>query len=414
MQDALSRANGYGAVIQISPNVVVCFVAFMALHLVPMVGTLAAVGFMAAALAFILRRPAAVPVEVLAQSLLWVMVGWCLLSVLWSDYPDRSLRHGLQLVLTVLFAAAVAERMPPLAVLKTLAFAFLVACGASLASGRARADGEGFLGIYSSKNAMAASSSILVLIGLCLIVDHRLPTRWRAVGLVSVGLGAVLLVRANSVGTAVATAVVCAALVTILALRHLSPPQRLVTGVLAVLVGVGVTLGALSQFDLLAAMFLEATGKDMSLTGRTDLWQTALDEIARRPWLGAGFQAVWVPGNPIAEQLWTDFGVESRTGFHFHNAYLSNAVEIGVIGAALQAVLVLGGLIGAVAWVLRDTRAETLFFALFMLRQAVLSMVEVPFFFQFDIGTILTVAVFVYVRRARSIQPSTAFGDQQG
>ncbi len=407
MQDALTptiSADSRPVILQISPNVVLCFAALMSLHLVPMFGTPAALGFLATAMAFVARRPAAVPGEVLGQPLLWAMVGWCLLSVLWSDDPERSLRHGLQLAITVLFATAIAARMPPLAMLKAMAAAFLVACASSLASGRARADGEGFLGIYNSKNAMAASSSILLLIGLCLIVDRQLPTRWRAVGAVSVGLGGLLLLRANSVGTAAAMIVVCAALLVILALRRLAQPQRLVAAGLAGLALAAAVLVIAASFDGFSAMLLDATGKDVSLTGRTDLWQVALDEIAQRPWLGSGFQAVWVPGNPLAEMLWDDFGVESRTGFHFHNAYLSNAVEIGIIGAALQAVLVLGGLVGALAWAMRDLRAETLFLALFMVRQTVLSMVEVPFFLQFDIGTILTVAVLVYISRVRRLR----------
>jgi exopolysaccharide production protein ExoQ len=392
-------------VLQISPNAVLCFAALMALQLVPMFGTVAALGFLAFAMAFVSRRPSAVPGEVLGQPLLWAMVGWCVLSVLWSDYPGISLRHGLQLAFTVLFATAIAARMPPLVLLKALAVSFLVACAASLASGRARADGEGFLGIYASKNAMAAASSILLLIGLCLIVDRRLPPHWRVLGAASVGLGGLLLVRANSVGAAATMVVVSAVLVMLLALRRLSGAQRLVAGALSVLAVAGAGLVLMANFDGVAMMFLDATGKDMSLTGRTDLWQVALDEIAARPWLGAGYQAVWVPGNPIAEMLWTDFGVESRTGFHFHNAYLSNAVEIGLVGVLLQVALVMGGLIGALAWVVNDLRAETLFMALFMVRQVLLSLVEVPFFLQFDIGTIVTVAILVYLSRLRQARP---------
>jgi exopolysaccharide production protein ExoQ len=209
----------------------------------------------------------------------------------------------------------------------------------------------------------------------------------------------VLLIRANSIGAAVATAAVCLALIMLLALRRLSGTQRLVAGILGGLAFVGLVLVSITYIDLIAGTFLDATGKDFSLTGRTDLWQIALDEIAQRPWLGAGYQAVWVAGDPLAEALWAEFDVESRTGFHFHNAYLSNAVEIGVIGVALQILLVWGGLIGTLAWVLRDFRAETLFLALFMVRQVVLSMIEVPFFFQFDAATIVTVAALVYVRR---------------
>ncbi len=402
MQDALIRrpASG-GLVLHISPNGLLCVAALVSLQFVPMMGTVGALGFLTFAMALVVRRPAAVPGEAMGQPLLWAMVGWCVLSTLWSDYPAYSLRHGLQLAITVLFATTLAARMPPLVMLKALAASFLVACAASLASGRARADGEGFLGIYNSKNAMASASSILLLVGLCLIIDRKLPARWRALGLAGVCLGGLLLVQANSVGAAGAMAFVCVTLVTILALRRLSGPQRLVVGVLAVLGMAGGGLVVAANFEAVSALFLDATGKDMSLTGRTDLWQVALDEIARRPLLGAGYQAVWVPGNPIAELLWTDFGVESRTGFHFHNAYLSNAVEIGVIGVAMQAMLVLGALVGALAWVMREFRAETLFLALFMVRQAFLSLVEVPFFLQFDVGTIVTIVVLVYIRRAR-------------
>lgn len=403
MQDALIRTTppgSGGVVLRISPNALLCFAAMMSLQLVPMWGTVAALGFLVFAMALVARRPAAVPGEILDQPLLWVMVGWCVLSVLWSDYPAYSLRHGLQLVVTVLFATSLAARMPPLVMLKAATVSFFLACVASLASGRARADGEGFLGIYNSKNAMASASSVLLLMGLCLIVDRRLPARWRVFGLAGIGLGGLLLVRANSVGTSTAMVVVFMMLVTIRVLRRLSRSQRLIVGALAVWTTAGGVLLLAATFDSVSNLFLDATGKDVSLTGRTDLWRIALDEIARRPWLGAGYQAVWVPGNALAETLWTDFGVASRTGFHFHNAYLSNAVEIGVTGAAMQAVLILGGLLGALAWAIRDQRAETLFLALFMVRQAFLSGVEVPFFLQFDLGTILTVAAFVYVRRA--------------
>ncbi len=386
-------------VLRLCPNAIMGLSALLSLQFIPMLGSVAALGFLVFALGLIMRRPKAVPAELLGQVGLCLLVGWCLLSVLWSDYPALSLRYGLQLAITVLFAIVLAERLSPIVLLKILAVCFLVACAVSLASGRTRVDGLGFLGIYGSKNTMAAASSILVLIGICLTVDRRLPVLWRALGVAGMGLGGILVVKANSIGAVVATAAVCLALVLILMLRRLSGSQRLVACILAVLAIAGAVLVSLANIDLIAGAFLEATGKDLSLTGRTDLWQVALDEIAARPLLGAGYQAVWVIGNPVAEMLWQDFGVESRNGFNFHNNYLSNAVEIGLVGAALQAVLVFGALIGTLRWVLNDCRAETLFLSLFMVRQIVLSMVEVAFFFQFDSGTILTVAAIVYVRR---------------
>jgi exopolysaccharide production protein ExoQ len=407
MPEAMTTGAPQGEVVlRLCPNAALGFLALLALQFVPMFGTKAALVFLLFALILIARRPHAVPGEVLGQIGLCLMVGWCLLSVLWSDYPPLSLRFGLQLAVTVLFAIVLAMRLSPIMLLKVLALCFAVACLASLATGRARADGLGFLGIYNSKNAMAAASSLLFLIGVCLLLDRRLSIRWRGFGALAAALGGMLLVKANSAGSAVATVAVCLALAVILALRHLSGPQRLAAGLLSALAVSGAGLVSLAYVDQIAEMFLQATGKDASLTGRTDLWRIAMAEIAERPFLGAGYQAVWVPGNPLAEVLWDRFGIETRTGFHFHNAYLSNAVEIGVIGVAMQAILVIGGLIGTLAWVIRDFRAETLFLALFMVRQITLSMIEVPFFFQFDVSTILTVAALVYVRRASIVRRS--------
>ena len=47
---------------------------------------------------------------------------------------------------------------------------------------------------------------------------------------------------------------------------------------------------------------------------------------------GHGYSAFWVQGNPRAEQLWFDFGILSRVGFHFHNLYIESFVELGAVG----------------------------------------------------------------------------------
>lgn len=391
-----------GWVVTVCPNAVLAFGAMAALLFVPILGGKAALAFLVFGLALVVRRPGAALAEARAQAPLWLLVGWCLASVAWSDAPALTLRYGVQLALTVAIAVAIAARLSPGAFLKAVLIAYLAAGLASLASGRARGDGLGFLGIFNSKNALANAGSILLLAGVCLALDRRVPGRWRALAAGGAALGAVLVLRANSVGGAVASAAVLGALALIVMLRRLPPGPRLVAGLLGFMAaGLGL-LVLLSQIDAIAAQFLEATGKDFTLTGRTDLWAVALAEIAERPVLGAGFQAVWVHGNPLAEALWAEFGVESRTGFHFHNAFLSNAVEIGLPGAALQAALVLGALAGGIAWALRDTGAGPLFVALFLVRQAVLSLIEVPYFFQFDHGTLLTVAAIVFVSRARA------------
>ena len=123
-------------------------------------------------------------------------------------------------------------------------------------------------------------------------------------------------------------------------IRRLSAPQKLVVlaaVVFAVLVGalVFATYGT----QLLGA-FLETSGKDSTLTGRTDLWRTGLTLISDKPFLGVGYRAFWVKGNGPAEQLWAMFGEPSGAGFNFHNLYISNAVDLGLVGLSIEVALI--------------------------------------------------------------------------
>ena len=95
------------------------------------------------------------------------------------------------------------------------------------------------------------------------------------------------------------------------------------------------------------------------------------------------------------------FGIEARGGFNFHNTLLSNAVEIGIVGAAMQAIVFFGGLGASLAWAIRSPSAPSVFLALFMVRQFVTMGVEVAFFYQFEPITIITLAAVHYGRGFR-------------
>ncbi len=397
-----ARARLRAGVIGLGPNAILAFTAFLALHFIPRLGSLAALLFLIAGLALILRAPGRILTECREQILLYCLVTWCVASVVWSDYPGLTLRYGVQLGLTFAIGIAMASRMPPLTFLKSVTLAYLLAALASLAFGRDRSDGLGFLGIYNSKNALASVCTVLLIAGATLLMDRRLPARWRGAGLASVIIAGLLLLRAQSTGAIVASIGSAVVLIVLVILARLAPKGRLVVTVVGLLIaGLGM-IAIVSNAEALTRAFLDTTGKDITLTGRTDLWAAAFAEIAQRPILGAGFQAVWVVGNPLAEQLWSQFGIATKTGFHFHNALISNAVEIGIPGAGLQAVLILAALWRLIGWSLRDPRAETLFLTVVLVRQVLLSLVEVTFFTQFDPASLLTVAAIVYAARARS------------
>jgi exopolysaccharide production protein ExoQ len=160
---------------------------------------------------------------------------------------------------------------------------------------------------------------------------------------------------------------------------------------LAALALVVVTMG-----DTILADVLEGSGKDPTLTGRTELWATGFSFIAERPLQGLGYRAFWVSGFAPAEELWAMFLVPSGAGFNFHNTYISNAVEIGFIGLALQIMIMYGGaaMIGAYAMA-RPNAANALLLGMQVL-MILRSFIEVEVFFEFSIRSMLAVCTFIY------------------
>lgn len=395
---------GPSLTISYSPVAVAAFLALFGLFFIVPLGSKGALLFLAAGMAVALSQPGATLAALRQEWMLVLLALWCLMSFAWSDYPALTMRYGIQFCLTVAIALALSYRLAPMTFVKILFVASSLAGLASLLSGRARADGMGYLGIYASKNALAGASALLVILALAVLVDRRLSWRWRLPALASLLNGTLLLVMGKSSGALVSTIGVVIAFGVIMLLQRLSPYVRLV--LVALVLVLAAAMGVLLSFVMaeLSQVFLDATGKDVTLTGRTELWAVALRQIAEQPLLGVGFQAFWVHGQPVAEQLWAMFGITGRGGFNFHNTLISNAVEIGVIGAALQAVIFFGALASSLSWAIRSPSAASVFFALFMVRLFMLMWIEVVYFFQFEIVTVITIAAIFYGRRFRDAQ----------
>lgn len=413
---AYPPARRPGFVLTYSPTVVVGFLCLLGAALLPMLGSKGALVFLLAGAGLIAMRPGA---TIAAMGRNWLIVAlalWCLCSFTWSDYPGVTVRYGVQLLLTVMIGITLADRLPPAIFVKLVLVAQLMASLASFATGRSRGDGGGYLGIYASKNALAAASGILVIAAVAVLFDRRATRLWRVLALAGLAAGGMLLLMAKSTGAILAVGGTVGVFGLLYVLRRLDGPVRLAVVALATLLVAVVTVILTGMFDELSQAFLSATGKDLTLTGRTELWATAFGEIARHPLAGTGYQAFWVVGNQLAEQLWAEFGIETRTGFNFHNTLISNAVEIGLVGITIQAVLFYGALWAMLSWTIRSPGAGSIFFALFMVRQFVLMQVELVFFFQFDFSSIITIvaichaAGFRQAARAVDRMPRAAYG----
>mgnify|MGYP006137444093 CR=1 FL=1 len=72
------------------------------------------------------------------------------------------------------------------------------------------------------------------------------------------------------------------------------------------------------------------TGKDLTFTGRTDIWDILVEHIKLNPYLGTGYGAYWT--GPVAGSLSNEFMLR----LHFypgsaHNGYLEILNDLGVL-----------------------------------------------------------------------------------
>lgn len=400
------------AVVTLCPNVILAGLALLSLLLTVRFGSLAALGFLVSGLLLWGRKPSRALEDALRFWPVFLVPFWCLLSWFWSAAPSETMRYGLQLAITFLVAVAMATRLSARNFVLVAFACFAIVGMASLLFGSVRSDGAGWLGIFGSKNAFSFAMSNLVLLSFCLVVAGGERSTVRLAGLGGLGLGLFLLVMGQSAGAVVSTALAFLLGLGLVVLRSMPPAQRLVAMALALLAAFGLGLLAFGFRAELAAELLESTGKDPTLTGRTVLWNAAFSEIARHPLLGQGFRAVWIPGHPVAEAMWAEFGIASKSGFNFHNTWISNAVEIGLIGMTIEAALFATTLVLAWRWALAAPGMASLFFLIFVMRQLALSLFEVVAYNQFHVDTMLMVAALVFglrvVGHARSQQLSPA------
>jgi len=394
-QSVLPTDRGARSVFSVPLDHWLAILAIGALLFVPVIGNRGAIGFLAAGGLLMLRHLPATADQLLRNWPMLLLPIFCTLTFLWSQYPTLSLRFGIQLLATVAVAVVVAHRMPARLFVQTLFWALALTMLGSIFSGNVRFDGVWY-GIYGSKNALAGAAAMFVAVAFGLALDRSASLKFRAIAAIGFFVGLLPLIQAQSVSALMIVPPTLLMLLALLGLPVLSKLQRAMMGIFALLVSALVAVLIVAYFDDLSTWLLDATGKDLTLTGRTDLWNIALQFIRERPFFGMGYQAFWVQGHQPAEELWFLFNIKARGGFSFHNTYLSNAVEIGILGVLLQIFLLYGALLLTGAWALRsrNTVAALLFTLVMMV--VWISFIEVPIFFQFSARTVIIVCAFVY------------------
>ena len=253
-----------------------------------------------------------------------------LISSGWSESPVLSLRSSVELFFTMAFAFYLSERFTTEHLMKLLMFAGVVTALASLFLILFRPEygiyhrggGSEWQGIFSHKNALG--------VGMVFLLTPVFFVKGRVAPKVAYSALLLLLIVMSQSRGAWFEAAATALFVGWLAIsRRLPRREALVLTGLTLIVIVGIVAMSVVYLGPLMQMI----GKDPTLTGRTEIYAAVWDAILKRPALGYGFAAFWMPSNPESLQVaqrvnWPNIG-------YAENGFLELALQLGFVGVGL-------------------------------------------------------------------------------
>lgn len=302
----------------------------------------------------IAMRPSLILGIPLASSLLLLLLLLTLGSSLWSLHPDVTLRRAIALLFTTVFGIYLALRwdLPRLLGLIVVALTILLALSYVFVFALPAVGVDHFLhegawkGVFFQKNVTGRILVWLILSVLWLRFNGHGP-RWTS--WIILALAFLMLVMCRS-GTGLLSCILVAGVLVAVPLLRGNAGRLVLILAFSVFMAIVTGVGAMLFYEDV----LELLGRDVTLTGRTEIWShTAL--MLRDHWLlGYGYGAFWY-GNYGPGAAFTE-------GWHIntaHNGWIDVLLDVGTPGLLLVSLVLLQTIVGAVLVArYRDPRNE--------------------------------------------------------
>jgi O-antigen ligase len=282
-----------------------------------------------------------------AVPLLLGLLAVAAISTLWSIDSGATLRRSVWLALTMAFGLYLAWRHDWKSLLNVLAGAFIVLIAGSFALGlltpnigRMSFEHPGaWSGLWTHKNTLGG----IMALGVAICAAAAMVTPERRKLWIGCAIAAFALVLLSTSKTALIASLLGLGMIGFCMFVRRGPVQMI-----TVFAAAGVVLVAGAGIVLLAPdIIVAALGRDLTLTGRTDIWEASARFVEAKPWLGYGYYAFWLPDNGPA--YWVREAVAWQVA-SAHSSWLELALGLGRLGVvlfALQLLATLGRGVGA-------------------------------------------------------------------
>ncbi|OZB15727.1 MAG: hypothetical protein B7X55_09100 [Rhodobacterales bacterium 34-62-10] len=312
---------------------------------------------------FIQYREFTIPLAMKAIVLVGVPV-LGLLSFGWAASSSDAIRVGAMMTLNFLIMVTIASRLTRQELVRALLFAGILA----IIMAAPKIDTFAMGGPYGSKQIFAIRMLVVAMAGTALAYDSGERVWLRILSACVAAVAYYFVYIAES-----ATALVMA-LGGFVALTGAwliwQPAARIpMLRVVVILFILGVAaLGLLAllsvQQSVLFEKFLNALGKDTTLTNRTLIWEAGHLAAKEKPWLGHGLESFWRPDSGAAQTINELDHRAPGTRHSFHNVYIEVQVALGFVGLILMiCALAWSYMNNVVSWLRSQGMASSFFLA---------------------------------------------------
>jgi O-antigen ligase len=271
------------------------------------------------------------------EKFLTIFLIWCLVTIIWSSYSFVSLKRYIQYLAVVTICLSVFLHVKDynkiITVFKNMIAVYLIISLATILTIPGALDRFGiWRGVAPHKNTLGQISLISVIFLTAIYMKQEsLKSKTIISALIVVGI--VLLFGSKS-STSIVTFLILFSLSATLIIDKIFDIigiRRTVSLFLTIVIIVIFILMILLAPEVIEAA-VGQTGKDLTFTGRVDLWADIWEETKKHLFQGAGFQGYWVVTSAKVEQL---YEVYPWLPIQAHNGYLDIINEVGIIGLAI-------------------------------------------------------------------------------
>lgn len=267
--------------------------------------------------------------------LILLVVVLCCASVLWSDHWIITFKNSLQLLIATIFAIYLTVRFNMKEILYYIALAIGIAIALSFLAGlffpsygihHDLHEGS-WKGIFTHKNYLGRLMVLGSIVYVLLALSSNQNRRFHFVGF---AYSFILLLLSTS-QTALAVFLALFLLLPFFRLLRLERKwlERLLIFVIIIFVVFVVLF--LVNFEFVVSLF----GRDITLTGRTILWQESWNKFLEHPLLGYGYSAFWLGMDGPSAEVWKAVHWDPP---HAHNGWIDLCLDLGVLGLIVFAV----------------------------------------------------------------------------